>query len=117
MLEGKPVIGNVDEYIKTFPVEIQIILKEIRKTIKEAAPLSIEKISYGMPTYYQKTNLIHFAAYKKHIGIYPTPSGVKAFNEELKEYKWSKGSIQLPLTKPIPYDLIRRLVLFRISEI
>jgi len=107
---------SIDEYIAAFPKETQKILKEIRATIKVAAPNAEEKISYQMPTFFLNGNLIHFAAFKNHIGIYPTPSGTEAFKEEIAKYKTAKGSIQLPLNEPMPLKLISRIVKFRVAE-
>ena len=108
--------STIDEYIASFPPEIQNILSKIRDIVRELAPEATEKISYQMPTYYLKGNLVHFAAFQKHIGFYPTPSGIEAFQEELSKYKGAKGSVQFPLNQPIPYDLIRRIVLYRLEE-
>lgn len=107
---------NIDEYIATFPAEIQKILQEIRAVIRETAPQATEKISYQMPTFYLNGNLVHFAAYKSHIGFYPVPSGIEAFKTELSAFKGAKGSVQFPLNQPMPLDLIRRIVLFRVQE-
>jgi len=107
---------NIDDYLENFPPQIQEILKELRSTIKRAAPDADEKISYQMPTFYQKGNLVHFAAYKNHIGFYPAPSAILLFKNELSEYKNAKGSIQFPLDKPLPLDLITRIVTFRVNE-
>lgn len=107
---------TVDEYIQQFPRNIQTILEEIRTVIKTAAPTAKERIAYQMPTYTLKKNLIHFAAFKNHIGLYPTPSGTEAFEKELSAYVRGKGSVQFPLDKPMPLDLIRRIVLFRVQE-
>ncbi len=107
---------SIDEYIADFPADIQKILQDIRATIKAAAPEAEEKISYQMPTFYLNGNLIHFAAFKTHIGIYPTPSGTEAFKEEISKYKAAKGSIQLPLDQPIPLKLIGRITKFRVAE-
>ena len=109
-------IADIDQYISTFPDDVQKILNELRTLIKEEAPKASEKISYQMPTFFLNGNLIHFAGYKKHIGIYPTPSGIDAFREELDAYKNAKGSVQFPLDKPMPWDLIRRIVRFRVEE-
>ena len=87
---------NIDDYLENFPPQIQEILKELRSTIKRAAPDAEEKISYQMPTFYQKGNLVHFAAYPNHIGFYPAPSAIEFFKNELSEYKNAKGSIQFP---------------------
>jgi uncharacterized protein YdhG (YjbR/CyaY superfamily) len=108
--------ATVDEYILSFPPQLQEILNKIREVIKESAPDSEEKISYQMPAFVFHGNLVYFAAFKNHIGFYPTPSGIEPFLEELTEYKKSKGAIQFPIKKPIPYDLIRRIVKFRVEE-
>ncbi|MCW4011671.1 MAG: DUF1801 domain-containing protein [Candidatus Bathyarchaeota archaeon] len=107
----------IDEYISRFTGETKERLQKIRKLIKKTAPNATEIISYGIPTYKQRENLVHFAGYKKHIGFYPTPSGIEAFQDELKEYKTSKGAIQFPHDKPIPYDLIKRIVQYRIQSV
>ncbi|WP_338554670.1 DUF1801 domain-containing protein [Paenibacillus sp. KS-LC4] len=107
---------TIDEYIAGFPPEIQELLHAMRKIIKEAAPEATEKISYQMPTFALHGNLVHFAAYKNHIGFYPAPSGIEAFKAELCAYKGAKGSIQLPLDKPLPYALISKIVAFRVAE-
>lgn len=106
----------VDEYIADFPKEIQIILQQIRETIKTAAPEAQEKISYAMPTFYLEGNLVHFAAFKNHIGFYPVPSGIEAFKNKLSGYKGAKGSVQFPLDQPMPLDLISEIVKFRVKE-
>ncbi|MEY2868617.1 MAG: hypothetical protein RIR01_1077 [Bacteroidota bacterium] len=108
---------NVDQYIDTLPVEIQKIVQEIRRIIKNEAPDCIESISYGMPAY--KTfgkPLVYFAVYKNHIGFYATPSGHEQFSNELSKYKQGKGSVQFPLDSPIPFDLIQKIVAFRVKE-
>ncbi|WP_341281191.1 DUF1801 domain-containing protein [Paenibacillus sp. FSL H8-0537] len=107
---------TIDEYIAGHPQEIQALLQEMRKVIKEAAPEATEKISYQMPTFALHGNLVHFAAYKNHIGFYPAPRGIEAFKEELSVYKGAKGSVQFPLDKPLPYELIGRIVAFRVAE-
>lgn len=107
---------NIDEYIETFPKNIQIILNEIRKVIMLAAPNAEEKISYNMPTFFLNGNLVHFAGYKNHVGFYPTPSGIVNFAEELKSYKTSKGAIQFPIDKPLPVKTITKIVKFRVKE-
>lgn len=91
-------------------------LEAIRQVIREAAPQATEKISYQMPTFYLNGNLVHFAAFKSHIGFYPAPTGVEAFKEEISKYKWSKGAVQFPLDQPVPYDLIRRMTEYRVGE-
>lgn len=107
---------SIDEYIATFPKDTQKILKDIRATIKAAAPNAEEKISYQMPTFFLNGNLVHFAAFKNHIGLYPTPSGTEAFKKEIPRYKAAKGSIRLPLDEPMPLNLISRIVKFRVAE-
>src|SRR5512141_250655 len=104
---------NIDEYIAGFPPEVQDVLQKIRMTIREAAPEATEKISYQMPTFFLNGNLVHFAAFKQHIGFYPVPSGIEAFKEELSQYPGAKGSVQFPYDRPIPYELIARIVVFR----
>jgi uncharacterized protein YdhG (YjbR/CyaY superfamily) len=108
---------SIDEYIKTFDPEIQEILQKIRKIVQNAAPEAVEAISYQMPTFKLRgKNLVHFAGYKYHIGFYPTPSGMTTFDSELSKYKHAKGSAQFPLDEPIPYDLIEKIVRFRVGE-
>jgi uncharacterized protein YdhG (YjbR/CyaY superfamily) len=107
---------NVDEYIAEFSPVVQELLEKIRATIRQSAPDAEEKISYQMPTFTLKGNLVHFAAYKKHIGFYPTPTGIERFKEELSVYKSAKGSVQFPLDKAIPFDLIGKIVRFRVME-
>lgn len=107
---------TIDSYIATFPEDVQAILQQVRQTIHEAAPEATEAISYQMPTFKLYGNLVHFAAFKNHIGFYPVPSGMEAFQEELAAYKQGKGSVQFPLDKPMPFDLIRRMVKFRVAE-
>lgn len=108
---------TIDEYISAFPPDIQAILEKIRQTIRQAAPDAEESISYGMPAFKSKGKpLVYFAAWRNHIGFYPTPSGTEAFRDALSIYKSSKGAVQFPLDKPIPYDLIERIVRFRMVE-
>jgi len=107
---------DIDEYISSFPKEVQEILEEIRTVIRNAAPDAEETISYQIPTFTLNGNLVHFAAYKKHIGFYPAPSGIEKFKKELSIYEGAKGSIKFPLEKPIPYELIRKIVAFRVGE-
>lgn len=107
---------TIDEYIAGFPEEVQQILQKIRSVIRQEAPLAQEAISYQMPTFKLNGNLVHFAAFKNHIGFYPTPSGTEKFQKEIARYKSGKGSIQFPLDEPIPYDLIRKIVIFRVTE-
>lgn len=107
----------IDEYIKDFPKETQVKLNEIRDIIRNVIPKeTIEKISWGMPTFYLNGNLVHFAAFKKHIGFYPGASGVENFLDKLEKYKTSKGAIQFPLDKPLPVGLIKEIVKFRVKE-
>lgn len=108
--------SNIDEYISGFPEDVQKILEQVRLTIKKAAPEAQEAISYAMPTFKLNGNLIHFAAYKNHIGLYPTPNGIEEFKEELSAYKGAKGSVQFPIDQPMPLDLISRITKFRVSE-
>jgi uncharacterized protein YdhG (YjbR/CyaY superfamily) len=108
--------ATIDEYIAQFPQDVQHILTRIRAVIQESAPQAVERISYQMPAFYLKGNLVYFGAHKHHIGFYPTGSGVEAFKEELSAYKGSKGAVQFPLDKPIPYDLISQIVKFRVAE-
>jgi uncharacterized protein YdhG (YjbR/CyaY superfamily) len=107
---------TIDEYVAMFPKDIQKILEEVRATIKAAAPQAKEKISYQMPTFDLKGNLVHFAAHKNHIGFYPQPSGIQAFKDELSIYESSKGAVQFPLDKPLPLKLISKIVRFRVAE-
>ncbi len=107
---------NIDEYISGFPVEIQEILTTIREIVRQEAPQAEERIRYRMPTFYLHGNLVHFAAFKNHIGIYPTPAGIEEFAEELSPYRTSKGAIQFPLNRPIPFGLIRKIVAFRVKQ-
>lgn len=107
---------SIDEYISKFPPEIQEKLKMLRNVIKESAPDAEEKISYQMPTFTLHGNLVHFAAFKDHIGFYPTPGGIDAFKQELSDYKLSKGTVQFPVDVPLPYELVRRIVKFRVAE-
>lgn len=107
---------TIDSYIATFPEDVRAILQQVRQTIHEAAPEATEAISYQMPTFKLYGNLVHFAAFKNHIGFYPVPSGMEAFQEELVAYKQGKGSVQFPLDKPMPFDLITKMVKFRVAE-
>jgi len=107
---------SIDQYIRGFPEEIQALLEEVRITIRKAAPGATETIKYAMPTFVLNGNLVHFAAFKNHIGFYPVPSGIDAFKKELSVYKGAKGSVQFPLDKPLPLDLITKIVNFRVQE-
>lgn len=108
---------NIDEYIKTFPNDVQNKLNQIRNLVKKLAPTAIEAISYGMPTFkLNGKNLVHFAGYKSHIGFYPTPSALTNFEKELKAFKTSKGTAQFKLDEELPIKLIEKMVKFRIKE-
>lgn len=116
MDKEKTVPQNIDEYIAVLPEEVQDLMQAVRKVIHEAAPEATETMNYAIPTFDLHGNLVHFAAFKNHIGFYPAPSGMEAFKEELSAYKGSKGSVQFPLSQPIPYDLIAKIVKFRVQE-
>ncbi len=116
MATNQKAIETIDEYIAAFPPEIQEILEKVRRIIREAAPDAEETIRYQIPTFTLKGNLVHFAAFKKHIGFYPTPTGIEAFEAELSSYEVMKGSVKFPLDKPIPFDLIGEVVKFRVKE-
>lgn len=115
-MNNQPPVKNIDEYIMASPGEIQPQLQKLRAVILKAAPKAEEAISYQIPTFKLNGNLVHFAAYKNHIGFYPAPSGIKAFEKELSVYKSSKGAVQFPLDKPLPYALISKIVKFRVKE-
>ncbi|MFZ2456804.1 MAG: DUF1801 domain-containing protein [Candidatus Altiarchaeia archaeon] len=108
---------TVDEYIKTFPEGVQVILEKVRRTIQKEAPDAVETIGYQMPAFKQNGRvLVYFAGWKDHIGFYPTPSGTAAFKKELSQYQGAKGSVKFPMDKPIPFDLIEKIVKFRVKE-
>ena len=107
---------EIDKHIAGFPKDVQVVLQKLRKTIRKAAPNAQETINYGIPTFTLEGNLVHFAGFKSHIGFYPTPSGIEKFKKELSAYEGAKGSVKFPLDKPIPYELISRIVLFRVKE-
>ena len=107
---------NIDEYIADFPPDVQAILEKMRATIRKAAPDAEEAIKYRLPTFVLSGNLVHFGAFKKHIGFYATPTGNKKFREELSAYEGAKGSVQFPLDKPIPFNLVSKMVKFRVKE-
>lgn len=109
-------ITNIDTYIAGFAPEIQEQLTLLRETIKQAAPEAEEAIRYAMPTFRLHGNLVHFAAYKHHIGFYPAPSGISTFQDALSAYKTSKGAVQFPLNKPLPLDLVTDMVKFRVQQ-
>lgn len=107
---------NIDEYLLSFPIDIQKKLEQMRTSIKKAAPMANEVISYGMPAFKLNGMLVWFAAHTKHIGFYPRVTGIEAFKKELSIYKWAKGSVQFPLDKPLPLGLITKMVKFRVNE-
>lgn len=107
---------TIDAYIAAFPTAVQKILTRIRRIVQKAAPEAEERIAYRIPTFVLGKNLVHFAAFEKHIGFYPTPSAMEHFRSKLAGFKTAKGSVQFPLTEPIPYDLIKTIVEFRVKE-
>src|SRR5688572_23779285 len=107
---------NIDEYIAGFPNGVQVMLQKLRTTIRKAAPEAEETINYGIPTFTLKGNLVHFAAFKNHIGFYPAPSGIEAFKKELSVYEGAKGSVQFPIEKSLPLNLVSNIVKFRVKE-
>lgn len=109
-------IITIDEYIALFPQETQVRLNELRQAIREAAPEATEKISWQMPTFYLNGNLVHFAVNKKHIGLYPGASGIEHFKDRFGHRKYSKGAVQFPNSEPLPLDLVREIVRFRVAE-
>lgn len=109
--------NDIDDYIAGSPEAVRGVLESVRATIRKAAPEATEAIKYGIPTFVLGENLVHFAAAKKHIGFYPTPSAIAAFREELSAYKGAKGSVQFPLASPMPLELIERMVRFRVEEV
>ena len=109
---------SIDEYIEGFSPDVRVVLEGIRRTIHEAAPDAVEAIAYQIPTFRLKgKNLVHFAAFKGHLGFYPTASGIESFREELSPYDTSKGTVQFPLGAPVPHDLVARIVAFRVQEV
>jgi uncharacterized protein YdhG (YjbR/CyaY superfamily) len=113
---GSVKFSTIDEYHALFPLEVQKKLQQLRQLIKKAAPKATETISYNMPAFKQHKSIVYYAAYKHHIGFYPTASPLTVFKDELTTYKTSKGAIQFPIDKPLPVALIRRIVLFRVKE-
>ena len=109
-------VETIDQYISQFPPEVQRILGELRTTIRAAAPHASEKISYQMPTFYLNGNLVHFAAFERHVGFYPAPSAIEAFKNRISQYKNAKGSVQFPIDQPLPLDLVAEMVRFRVAE-
>jgi uncharacterized protein YdhG (YjbR/CyaY superfamily) len=117
MAKSKGQFKTIDEYIAEFPKEVRDVLEELRRVIRESAPGAKEAISYGMPTFKLNGNLVHFAAWKNHVGFYPAgPSAIEAFKKELSPFKQSKGTVQFPLDKPIPFDLVKKIVKFRVKQ-
>lgn len=112
----KNIAASIDAYIADFPEDVQAILQEVRATIRKAAPEATEDIKYAIPTFILNGNLVHFAAFKQHIGFYPAPTGIAAFGKELSVYKQGKGSIQFPLDSPMPLALITKIVKYRVQE-
>ncbi|QHS62757.1 iron chaperone [Chitinophaga agri] len=112
----KTTAPDIDAYIADFPEDVQAILRQIRATIHQAAPDATEDIKYAIPTFVLNGNLVHFAAFKNHIGFYPTPTGIEEFEQELSVYKQGKGSVQFPLDQPMPLDLITRIVKYRVKQ-
>ncbi len=109
--------GNVEEYIKTFPINTQMLLQQLRQIIKTIVPQAKEKISYNMPAFYLEKNLIHFAGYKNHIGLYPGVDAIVHFESEIQNYKFAKGSIQFPTTQKLPVSLITKIVKFNVEKL
>ncbi|MFD4706685.1 iron chaperone [Gottfriedia sp. NPDC058432] len=116
MENTKKTFETIDEYISQFQPDVQEKLQALRKTVKEVVPNAVERISYQMPTFALNKNLVHFAAFKHHIGFYPGASGIAAFKQELSVYKGAKGSVQFPLNDPLPFDLIKKIVKYREVE-
>ena len=107
---------TVDEYIATFPKNVQSILQELRQVIRDSAPEAAEAISYQMPAFKLNGNLVYFAAWENHIGFYPTASGIEAFKKELSNYEVTKGTVKFPINEPIPFDLVRKIVKYRVKQ-
>ncbi|MHB1150709.1 MAG: iron chaperone [Eubacteriales bacterium] len=116
MGENKVIIKTADEYILQFPLEIQEKLQAMRKVIRDSAPDAEEKMSWQMPTFWLHGNLVHFAAFKNHIGLYPGPEGIEAFADKFSGLKYSKGAVQFPIDKPLPFDLISEIVRYRVDR-
>jgi uncharacterized protein YdhG (YjbR/CyaY superfamily) len=112
----KNAANNIDEYIESFPDNVQKLLKQMRATIAKAAPAAEEAIRYAIPTFILNGNLVHFAAFKNHIGFYPAPSGIEAFKKEVAPYEAGKGSLQFPLDKPLPLALVTKIVRYRVNQ-
>ncbi|MEW6516271.1 MAG: DUF1801 domain-containing protein [candidate division FCPU426 bacterium] len=116
MEKAKKTINAVDEYISRQPKEVQAVLKTMRRTIRGVAPKAKEAMGYGVPAFFLNGPLVYYAAFKKHVGLYPTSSGIKAFKKELSAYKTSAGTVQFPLDQPVPWALVKRIVKFRVGE-
>ena len=117
MKTGRSVPTDIDQFIAEFPADVQVILEKVRATIRKAAPDAEEAIKYQIPTFVLNGgNLVHFGAFKTHVGFYPTPSGIAAFKDELSIYQGAKGSVQFPFDEPMPYQLISKIVKFRVKE-
>jgi len=116
MATRKKLFRTIDEYIATFPKNVQSVLEELRQVIRESAPGAEEAISYQIPAFKLNGNLVYFAAFKNHVGFYPTSSGIEAFKKELSGYEVSKGTVRFPLDNPIPFDLVRKIVRYRVKE-
>ncbi|NWG10295.1 DUF1801 domain-containing protein [Candidatus Bathyarchaeota archaeon] len=117
MAASKSQYKTINEYIVRFPKNVRDVLEKLRRVIRESAPEAEETISYGIPTFdLNGKHLVHFAAYKNHVGFYPTPSPIEAFKKELSSFKTSKGTVQFPFDKPIPFDLVKKIVKFRVKE-
>jgi uncharacterized protein YdhG (YjbR/CyaY superfamily) len=117
MTASEKKIKTIDEYIALFPEDVQDVLEKLCQVIRESVPAAEETINYQIPTFKLKGNLVHFAAFKNHIGFYPTPSAIVAFKKELSPYEKAKGSIKFPIDKPIPFDLVRQIVKYRVQEL
>jgi uncharacterized protein YdhG (YjbR/CyaY superfamily) len=116
MIPDKKQFSTIDEYIGTFPEDVRSILEKMRQAIREAAPEVEETISYRMPAFRLNGILVYFAAFKNHIGFFPTPTGIEAFKKELSSYAGGKGTVRFPLGQPIPFDLVKKIVRFRVKE-
>jgi len=113
---NKVATQTIDEHIAQFPASTREILQKVRETIREVAPDATEVIAYGIPTFKLNGNLVHFAGYTRHVGFYPGSEAIEVFREEIKGYKTSKGTIQFPLDKPIPYELIKKITQYRVQK-
>lgn len=116
MKTGRPAASNIDEYIEGFPRDVQVLLEKLRMTIRKAAPRAEEAIKYQIPTFVLNGNLVHFGAFKKHIGFYPASSGVRKFSRELSAFEGGKGTVRFPFDRPIPFSVVSRIVKFRVAE-